>query len=355
MTTTFEKERTLQRQIGMEVESALPGVEVLAVELSSPHRFTVFIDHPEGVDHALCGRVTDVLRDYLRDYGVDVSSPGLERPLRKPEHFRSAVGREVAVRPLGSKRLRGEVVERRGAHRHHPDRRRRRRDPVRPDRAGEPDLQRSSKLGPEAPMSQEIIEAVRTIEREKGIEPDALVSALEDALLAAYKKTPGAARHAVVELDDEGEFRVFSIEIPSDLEARLLDEACEAQDRRARAARGGDGRAAAHAHRRRRPRPRLVSGARGPDPARRRHAGELRPHRRADGEAGDPAADPRGRAGDDVRRVHRPLRARSSPASSSRRATATTSSSTSARSRRCCRAPSRSTASATSRARASRP
>jgi transcription termination/antitermination protein NusA len=78
-------------------------------------------------------------------------------------------------------------------------------------------------------MSQEIIEAVRTIEREKGIEPDALVSALEDALLAAYKKTPGAARHAVVELDDEGEFRVFSIEIPGDLEVRLVDEAMEAK------------------------------------------------------------------------------------------------------------------------------
>src|SRR5687768_13199520 len=78
-------------------------------------------------------------------------------------------------------------------------------------------------------MSQEIIEAVRTIEREKGIESDTLVTALEDALLAAYKKTPGASRHAVVELDDEGEFRVFSIEIPRDLEARLLEEAMEAK------------------------------------------------------------------------------------------------------------------------------
>ncbi len=78
-------------------------------------------------------------------------------------------------------------------------------------------------------MSQEIIEAVRTIEREKGIESDTLVTALEDALLAAYKKTPGAARHAVVELDDEGEFRVFSIVIPGDLEERLLEEAMEAK------------------------------------------------------------------------------------------------------------------------------
>jgi N utilization substance protein A len=76
-------------------------------------------------------------------------------------------------------------------------------------------------------MSREIIEAVRTIEREKGIDGDTLIHALEDALLAAYKKTPGAARHATVELDDEGEFRVYSIEIPKDLEERLLDEARE--------------------------------------------------------------------------------------------------------------------------------
>src|SRR5918993_1304999 len=76
-------------------------------------------------------------------------------------------------------------------------------------------------------MSREIIEAVQTIEREKGIDEGTLVQALEDALLAAYKKTPGAARHAVVELDDEGEFRVFSIELPADLEERLIDEARE--------------------------------------------------------------------------------------------------------------------------------
>src|SRR5919202_2739864 len=76
-------------------------------------------------------------------------------------------------------------------------------------------------------MSREIIEAVRTIEREKGIETDTLVHALEDALLAAYKKTPGASRHATVELDDDGDFRVYSIEIPADLEQRLLEEARE--------------------------------------------------------------------------------------------------------------------------------
>src|SRR3954462_4731772 len=76
-------------------------------------------------------------------------------------------------------------------------------------------------------MSQEIVDAVREIEREKGIESGTLVAALEDALLAAYKKTPGASRHATVELDDRGDFRVFAIEIPEDLEVRVLDEARE--------------------------------------------------------------------------------------------------------------------------------
>jgi ribosome maturation factor RimP len=100
----------LQREITQTVEPALPGVEVLAVELSGPERFTVFVDHPQGVDHALCARVTDVLRGYLTRYTVDVSSPGLERPLRKPAHFRNILGRRVALRTPERKRLRGEVV-----------------------------------------------------------------------------------------------------------------------------------------------------------------------------------------------------------------------------------------------------
>jgi ribosome maturation factor RimP len=107
-----ERERSLQREIGTRVESALPDVEVLAVELGGPERFTVYIDRVGGrVDHALCERVTDVLRDYLREYTVDVSSPGIERPLRKPEHFRNAVGRKVQLRTESRKRLRGEVVD----------------------------------------------------------------------------------------------------------------------------------------------------------------------------------------------------------------------------------------------------
>src|SRR3954471_24145944 len=76
-------------------------------------------------------------------------------------------------------------------------------------------------------MSQEIIDAVRELERDKGIEEGALIAAIEDALLAAYKKTPGAARHATVEMDDDGDSHVYSIELPPDIEERLLDEARE--------------------------------------------------------------------------------------------------------------------------------
>ncbi len=113
MAATHDKERQLTREIEQKVEEAIPGIEVLAVELSSPERFTVFVDHAQGVDHALCERVTNVLRDYLREYSVDVSSPGLARPLRRPEHFRSVVGRRVALKispEVGGRRnFRGEV------------------------------------------------------------------------------------------------------------------------------------------------------------------------------------------------------------------------------------------------------
>lgn len=111
LSETHDKERTLTKQIEREVETALPGVEVLAVELSGPDRFTVFVDHTAGVDHALCARVTDVLRDHLREYAIDVSSPGIERPLRKPEHFRNAIGSTVTLRTPERKRLRGEIVD----------------------------------------------------------------------------------------------------------------------------------------------------------------------------------------------------------------------------------------------------
>lgn len=114
MARTHNTERELHREIAQTVETGLPQVEVLAVELAGPERFCVYVDHPSGVDHALCGRVTELLRGYLDRYTVDVSSPGIERPLRTPAHFRNAVGRRVAIRTAdaidGRRRFRGEVA-----------------------------------------------------------------------------------------------------------------------------------------------------------------------------------------------------------------------------------------------------
>jgi ribosome maturation factor RimP len=111
LTDLYDKERSLSREVTSRVERSLPGVEVLALELSGRERMTVFIDHPQGVDHELCERVTDVLRDYLSDYAIDVSSPGSEPPLRRPQHFERAVGRTVSVRTADKKRVRGQVVK----------------------------------------------------------------------------------------------------------------------------------------------------------------------------------------------------------------------------------------------------
>jgi ribosome maturation factor RimP len=105
-----DKERTLERDISGKVEQALPGVEVLAVELTGPERFTVYVDREgKAVDIALCEQVTRVLSDYLREYGIDVSSPGPERPLRKPDHFQRALGRQVKLK-TERRKLRGEVT-----------------------------------------------------------------------------------------------------------------------------------------------------------------------------------------------------------------------------------------------------
>ena len=122
----------------------MPGVEVLAVELTGPEHFTVFVDHPQGVDHALCARVTDLLRGYLDRYAIDVSSPGFERPLRKPAHFANAVGRQ-GRRPHRRRDRRPQAVPRRGrggrgARLHGSDGRRDRfHHPVRGHRAEQPD------------------------------------------------------------------------------------------------------------------------------------------------------------------------------------------------------------------------
>jgi ribosome maturation factor RimP len=107
--TQHARERQLASEVRRTVESALPGVEVLALELTAGDRFCVFVDAPGGVDHALCERVTHILRGYLDEYTVEVSSPGPDRPLRTRAHFERALGRQVKVRTEES-RTRGEVL-----------------------------------------------------------------------------------------------------------------------------------------------------------------------------------------------------------------------------------------------------
>jgi ribosome maturation factor RimP len=88
----------LQQTIESRLRGQEPEVELLALERPAAERLRVVIDRPDGVDIALCERVTGLLRDLLESYSLEVSSPGPERPLSKPEHFRRYLGRRVRVR-----------------------------------------------------------------------------------------------------------------------------------------------------------------------------------------------------------------------------------------------------------------
>jgi ribosome maturation factor RimP len=103
-----------QEYIEERLASAEPDVEVLLVEQVPGGKVRLFIDHPEGVNLALCERVTDHLRDLLVDHSLEVSSPGPERPLSKPQHFRRFVGRRARIRTRdqhgGGKTFTGELV-----------------------------------------------------------------------------------------------------------------------------------------------------------------------------------------------------------------------------------------------------
>jgi ribosome maturation factor RimP len=88
----------LQAQIEEQLAVLDSSIELIALESPSPDGLRLYIDYPQGVNLALCERVTDQLRDLLVDYSLEVSSPGFERPLTKPEHFRRFRGRRVKVR-----------------------------------------------------------------------------------------------------------------------------------------------------------------------------------------------------------------------------------------------------------------
>lgn len=105
-------------QIQTEIERRLaalePDVEVLLVERASVERVRLVVDRPDGVSLELCERITRHLRDLLVETGLEVSSPGPERPLTKPDHFRRYVGRRARVRTReardGRRSFTGELV-----------------------------------------------------------------------------------------------------------------------------------------------------------------------------------------------------------------------------------------------------
>jgi ribosome maturation factor RimP len=88
----------LQQQIEQRLSDLDPTIELIALDQPAAETLRLYIDHPDGVDLGLCERVTDHLRDLLESWSLEVSSPGADRPLTKPEHFHRFMGRRVRVR-----------------------------------------------------------------------------------------------------------------------------------------------------------------------------------------------------------------------------------------------------------------
>jgi len=91
----------IQGEIEGRLATAEPDVEVLLAELVGGKLVRLFIDHPHGVSLELCERVTKLLPEVRERYALEVSSPGPQRPLSKPDHFRRYVGRRARVRTRG--------------------------------------------------------------------------------------------------------------------------------------------------------------------------------------------------------------------------------------------------------------
>jgi len=104
---------TIQTDIEARLAVSEPDLEVLLAEIVGGSTLRVFIDHPDGVTLALCERVTHALPELRERYALEVSSPGIERPLAKPQHFRRYLGRRARVRTSGAVHGDGEAGERR--------------------------------------------------------------------------------------------------------------------------------------------------------------------------------------------------------------------------------------------------
>jgi ribosome maturation factor RimP len=94
---THSPQQSLQAEIEGQLAASEPDVEVLLAEVAGD-TLRLFIDHPDGVSLALCERVTHQLAAVRERYALEVSSPGIDRPLTKPQHFRRFLGRRARVR-----------------------------------------------------------------------------------------------------------------------------------------------------------------------------------------------------------------------------------------------------------------
>ena len=88
----------LEQTVEERLESLDPAIELVAIEQTAAESLRIYVDHPDGVDIGLCERVTEQLGDLLERWSLEVSSPGIDRPLTKPEHFQRYLGRRVRVR-----------------------------------------------------------------------------------------------------------------------------------------------------------------------------------------------------------------------------------------------------------------
>jgi ribosome maturation factor RimP len=102
---------TVQEQIETRLAASEPDVDVLLAEVVQGGLLRVFIDHPDGVSLAVCERVTRALANLRETYSIEVSSPGTERPLTKPDHFRRFLGRRARVRTRDAHVARGAQGE----------------------------------------------------------------------------------------------------------------------------------------------------------------------------------------------------------------------------------------------------
>jgi ribosome maturation factor RimP len=84
---TEATEQNIQQQLS-ELDSE---IDLVALEQPRTDALRLFIDHPDGVDLALCERVTHHLKDLRIDYSLEVSSPGpkYRRPATASENKES--------------------------------------------------------------------------------------------------------------------------------------------------------------------------------------------------------------------------------------------------------------------------